>query len=482
MAESIFGTDFLTEEYILNNYNFHKFDKNHILVTAEHGGWALLSRQEFELFKFHRAHENPALYSLLKEKGLIISEENVLNIVEDYKKRHKFLFQGPSLHIVVPTFRCNQTCVYCHSRAMPDESSNVDMDKKTAKKTVDFIFKSPARVIAIEFQGGECLLNYKIVEYIIDSAKRKAKKTGKRVGFALVTNLTLMNDEILESLKKRKIKGIATSLDGPKKVHDKNRKYLNGVGSYKDVANWVKKIKKEWEHDFNLNALCTVTRHSFEHGKEIVDEYLKLGFNGVWLRPLNNIGVASDKWSRIGYSMNEFFEFYKKTLNYIIKKNLEGKKFNELTATLVLKKIIQKNDPLFADLQSPCGAGIGQLLYNYKGEIFTCDEGKIFEEFKLGSVHSSEYADIFNETLITMMDLSSKKNYLCDACVWSPYCGICPVYTYASQGTLVSLLPMDDKCKLYSKIIKTIFEKTLFSEQERKILFDWYKTDRVFNR
>lgn len=481
MAESIFGTDFLKEDYILNSYNFHKFGRDKILVTTEHGAWALLSGKEFELFKFHRVHEDPNLYSLLKGKGLIVTEENVPDIADVYRERHRFLFQGPSLHIIVPTFRCNQKCIYCHSRAASDKAKEFDMDKKTARKAVDFMFQSPSPVIGIEFQGGECLLNFKMVEYIIDTARRKAKKTGKRVSFALVTNLTQMNDEILKSLKKRRICGIATSLDGPKKVHDRNRKYLGGKGSYDDVVEWVKRIKEEWKHDFNLNAMATITKYSLPYGKEIVDDYIRLGFDGVWLRPLNNIGAAGDEWNKISYSMDEFFDFYKKTLGYIIEKNREGRKINELMATLFLKKIIQKRDPLYADLQSPCGAGIGQLVYDYKGDIFTCDEGKIFDEFRLGNVHTSKYADIFNETLITMTDLSSKKNYLCDRCAWSPYCGTCAVYTYASQGTLVSLLPLDDKCRLHSRVIELVFEKLLFSEPERRILLDWFKKDRVFN-
>ena len=132
-------------------------------------------------------------------------------------------------------------------------------------------------------------------------------------------------------------------------------------------------------------------------------------------------------------------------------------------------------------MQSPCGAGIGQLVYNYKGDIFSCDEGKLFDEFKLGNVFTSEYKDLFNETLIKLLDLSSKKNYLCDRCAWNPYCGLCTVYTYASQGTFVSLLPLDDKCRLHSRIVKTLFEKLLLSEPERKILLGWVKRDRVFN-
>ncbi len=480
MAESIFGTDFLTEGYVLNNYNFHRFKKGKILVTTEHGAWALLDEREFELFQFHRVHEDPSLFSLLKEKGLIVTESNVGGIIEDQKKRFSFLFQGPSLHIVVPTMRCNQRCVYCHSRAEPEKGEKFDMDKKTAKKTLDFIFQTPSPVIVIEFQGGECLLNFEIVDYFISEAKKLAEKSGKKLGIALVSNLTQVNDKILKTLKGHGVRGLATSLDGPRKVHDKNRKYLGGKGSHADVVRGIEKVKGKWKEDFALNAMCTITRHSLDYGKEIVDEYIRLGFSGVWLRPLNNVGFAGEKWKEIGYSMDEFFDFYSDTLDYIIKRNQEGETINELNATLFTKKIIQKEDPLFSDMQAPCGAGIEQLVYDYKGDIFCCDEGKIFEEFKLGNVASSEYRDIFNETLTTMIDLSSKKNYLCDNCAWNPYCGICTVYAYASQGSMVSLLPLDDKCRFYSKVLPRIFEKILFSRDEREVLLDWVKRDKVF--
>ena len=138
---------------------------------------------------------------------------------------------------------------------------------------------------------------------------------------------------------------------------------------------------------------------------------------------------------------------------------------------------------MVVDIQSPCGAAIGQLLYKYNGDIHTCDEGKIFEEFKLGNVKTSKYSDIFKNNIVsTLIDISSKKNYLCDNCVWNPYCGICPIYTYGAQGNIVSKLSMDDKCKVYSEITKTIFKKLLFSEVDKKIFFDWYKKDVVFGR
>ncbi len=472
MVKSYFAPT-LREQYILNNFNAHKFDENNFLVTTEHGSWVLLNKQEYELLRLHKLDEDPNLFKELKEKGVILSEDNVEKVVDSYRERFSFLFQGASLHIVVPTLRCNQRCIYCHSRAVPDSGKGFDMDEKTARAVVDFIFKTPSPVITIEFQGGDCLLNFETVEFIMDYARKKEKESKKKLRFAIVTNLTKMDESILKSLKDRGIKSLSTSLDGPKELHDRNRKYLDGTGSYDDVVYWIKKIKEEWK-DLHLTAMSTTTRYSFDFGDELVDEYIDLGFNDVWLRPLNNIGFAAESWKKIGYSAEEYLDFYKKELEYIVEKNRAGTPVRELMTSIMLKRILLKGDARFTDIQSPCGAAIGQILYKYNGDIHTCDEGKLFDEFRLGDVFSTPYSGIYeNQTLEAMIDISSKKNYLCDACVWSPYCGICPIYSYAAQGTIVSKLAMDDKCRIMQGLIEHIFRKMLFSERHKKLFLEW---------
>ena len=139
----------------------------------------------------------------------------------------------------------------------------------------------------------------------------------------------------------------------------------------------------------------------------------------------------------------------------------------------MLKKILNKRDPMFVDIQSPCGAAIGQLLYDHKGNIFTCDEAKIFEEFKLGNVKTSNYKDIFNnKTLRAMIDISSKYPTLCDACPFSPFCGICLVNIYKSQGNIIPKLTEDFRCNIFKKLIPNIFHRLLFTDN-RKIFLKW---------
>ena len=80
-------------------------------------------------------------------------------------------------------------------------------------------------------------------------------------------------------------------------------------------------------------------------------------------------------------------------------------------------------------LRSPCGGVIGQLAYNYNGDIFTCDEGRMLAEtgdlsFKLGDVFHSTFSQIFESSVCKLVCTASCLESIpcCEQCVYSPYC------------------------------------------------------------
>jgi len=465
------------KNFILNKFNHFQFDEDHILITTDYGSWVVLSKEEYRLLRLGRAYEDPNLFRVLEERGIILTEDNITRVIQDFRERYHFLFRGPSLHIVIPTFRCNQKCIYCHSAPKTLEEKKYDMDEETAKAIVDFIFKSPAKLLVIEFQGGDPLLNFDILKTIVEYAEEVSRRVKKKVLFNLVTNLTLMTEEILQFLIDHHIMGLATSLDGPKEVHDKNRKYLSGKGSYDDVVYWIKRLKTEYRGKFNLNALTTITRYSLEYPKEIPEELARLGFDGVWLRFMNNLGFAKKEWKKIGYTPEEYIKFWKESSQHIMRINMR-RPFLEIMTTILLKKILNKMDPMFVDIQTPCGAAITQLLYDHKGDIFTCDEAKIDPIFKIGNVKTTSYTDVFrNPTVVSMIDISSRFASLCDACPWFAYCGICLVNVYESTGTIIPKLPLDFRCRVFKEMIKSIFYNLIFSQTHRRVYLNWVRLE-----
>lgn len=467
------------KDYAYNFYRVYSFGKDKNLITTDHGAWVLLDDEEYKLLRSHQVHRDPELFTVLEDKGIIVTRDNFKRVVEDFRKRFHFLFRGPTLHIVVPTFRCNMKCIYCHSTSKLMSARGFDMDEDTAKSIVDFIFTSPSKSFVIEFQGGEPLARFDIVRFIVDYALKKSKETKKEVKFSLVTNLTMMDEDKLNFLKSRRIMGISVSFDGPKEVHDKNRKYVSGAGTYDDVTYWIRRINTEFKYDFNLNALTTITRFSLPFYKEIVNEFIKFNLKMIWFRFLNNLGYARSAWKRIGYAAEEYLEFYKRGLDYVIEVNKRDF-ILEVFTTIIARKILQIPDPMFVDIMSPCGAGgIGQLLYDHKGDIYTCDEAKILDTFKLGNVKNVTLKDVLTHpTTVSMANVSTKLSLICDSCPWSPYCGVCPVHLYVTQGSIVPKLVGEFRCRIFSEMIRTVFLK-IFNKDERKIIIKWVNSLRL---
>ena len=114
---------------------------------------------------------------------------------------------------------------------------------------------------------------------------------------------------------------ICTSIDRNEELQNKNRPYKYG-NSYRKTIEQIKKLRKK---EINVSAIETTTKYSLNKFREIVDECIKLKLNNIFIRPLTKLGKADSNRDKIGYSAEEFLEFYKNALeDYIIKKNKEG--------------------------------------------------------------------------------------------------------------------------------------------------------------
>jgi His-Xaa-Ser system radical SAM maturase HxsB len=445
-----------------------------------------LDAEEFDGFSRGFFAKKTSKFEELEDKFFIMNKNSSVKMIERYKSKNPFLFfKGPSLHIIVLTLRCNHKCVYCQASSVAQDCSDRDLDMENAKKIVDFIFESPNEDIAIEFQGGEPTLNWPVLEFIVKYARELNMGAKRNIEFRLVTNFSAMDEERLKFIFKNLI-SVSTSLDGPKKLHDSNRVYLKGKirSSYEVTAKWLEKILREYNLEKNKasssykwqpGAITTISRRSLGYPYEIVDEYKKWGFENVFLRPINSFGVAKNVWDRIGYSPEEYIEFYKKAVSYIIKLNKKGEFFRELYASNMLVKILTDSDPNYTELRSPCGAGIGQLLYNYDGKIYTCDEGRMIEgdEFMIGDVRSDSYKKVIESPKIKSVCVAScMENLTCDLCVFKPYCGVCPIHNYVNTGGIFASSANSDRCKINKAILEFLFEE-LRNPETKKIFMKW---------
>lgn len=452
------------------NYYFEKIDRRNYFISTDTGWNIIIDSKKFEKLK------NGKLLKILSEYN-----NSVLNCIKSYKNINKYTYSAPSLHIIVITLRCNHLCRYCRAT---DSRLNYDIDEKTLKKTIDFIFQTPNRNITIEFQGGEPLIRWELIKKGVDYIKNKNKIYNKNIIISIVTNLTLMDMEKLKFMIKNNI-SICTSIDGPEFIHNKNRIYYS-KSSHREVIYWFKLIKKTFEKnnsgetDSIPSALMTTTSLSLKYPEKIIDEYRKLGTGGIFIRPLSPVGYTKKVWDKIGYTADEFLKFYEKAIDYIIEINRQGEIFVERNAAIKLKKIILKDDPNFLDLRNPCGAVIGQLAYNYNGDIYTCDEGRMVGAlkdytFKIGNVYTSKYTDILNSPATRLCLISSclENQPKCARCAFKPYCGVCPVFNYETSSNTFGSFKSFFWCDVEKGIFKILIKK-LTDSKNYKIFLRWF--------
>jgi uncharacterized protein len=77
------------------------------------------------------------------------------------------------------------------------------MSEGTALKSLDLVFQSPARHITLEFQGGEPLLNFDLIRFIVPRAKERAAERSKTMNIVVATNLAVASDEIIGVFARR---------------------------------------------------------------------------------------------------------------------------------------------------------------------------------------------------------------------------------------------------------------------------------------
>lgn len=442
-----------------------------VLLSNDVGQWILLDRPDFiRLVRGQLSAEHPR-HAELVERGMLREGLDAHDLARRLRRKKAALGIGTHLHILVLTLRCNHACGYCHASHAGMAAQDLDMSAQTARRSVDLALQSPAGLITIELQGGEPLANWPVVVELIRYGRERSQALGRELRFNLVSNLSLMDEEKLQVLVAPDI-GVCTSLDGPADLHDHNRRLVGGASSYAQVVHWLGRFRQAyadrgWDpRQFRVEALSTVTRASLGRVKDIVDTYLALGLPALHVRGLNPYGFAESAWARIGTSTDELLAFHGEVLDEILDRIRHGADLREQTAATFLTKLLTPDDPNHLDLRSPCGAGTGQLAYDYDGQVYTCDEGRMLARmgdpaFRLGDVEDAQMGELVGHPTVRAMAVASTLEALpgCNHCVYQPWCGVCPVHTWRTQGDLFGQRPRSELCKLHQGQIELLLRR-----------------------
>lgn len=465
---------------MINHFNFKQFGSDSFLITNDFGRYLFLKSEEFRNLVKGQYMRGTPLYEKLHSNLFVLEPMELYSheTSDDLRSMKNYVFSSTALHIFVLTTHCNLRCVYCQAQDQKNSDKGM-MNTEIALKAVEIALQSPAKHLTIEFQGGEPLLNFPVIQDTIEYAEEH--KADKELSYTLVSNLSLLTPEILDYLLAHDV-NICTSVDGPEFLHNRNRQALGNVGSYQLMKRGAELLQ---QRGVSFSAIQTTTRESLKYPREIVREYHRLGTPGIFLRPLTPLGFAKNDWGAIGYTPEEWLAFYKEAFFEILQINKEGTWFPEQHAVYFLKKILHGYALNYMELRSPCGAGVGQLAYYYDGNVYSCDEARMVSEtgdqaFLLGNVFESTYQDIVQsgpcKAACAASIIESLPN--CCDCVYQPYCGVCPVINYAMDGDIFPRKAKGYRCQVYGGILDFLFSLLREGNEETMlVLKSWIEDD-----
>lgn len=173
---------------------------------------------------------------------------------------------------LLTTTECNARCYYCFENGI----KQYPMTKKVADATIQYIIKNyPEPQFAINWFGGEPLMNFEIMKYITE----ELKKAGYDLIAHITTNGSLLTEEMLEYFQKEYSDlSFQITIDENGEKYGKIKRYvdIDAKDAYKRVINNVCMLL---DHHVTTNVRLNFAASKIERAKEIYIQ-LKKEFEG----------------------------------------------------------------------------------------------------------------------------------------------------------------------------------------------------------
>ena len=334
--------------------------------------------------------------------------------------------------VLMLTTSCNLACRYCYEDREEGCVPPVDgggapgeMSPESLRESVGFLLdhSGEVRKVSVVLFGGEPLLRFPLLRVAVHEARAMAKASGKEISFSLTTNGTLLTAEIARFLKENRV-SVCVSIDGPREIHDVNRPYATGRGSYDDVERGIAHLMEN-RGGYPLAARVTLgrgvvdVRTTFRHLRGI-------GFDEVGFAPAS--AAEGSRTALTGEELDAVLDGFRDLAVEYVDDVRERRMpaFSNMTQILGL---IHRGDPM----PYPCGAGIGMLAADPSGVLYPCHR-----LCGIGESMGDPSRGIASDARARFLDGARRRRESgCDACWAKNFCaGGCYHDAYLRQGDL----------------------------------------------
>lgn len=351
---------------------------------------------------------------------------------------------------------CPLDCIYCYGQKGTYGNPG-QMNSSVAKQTISTFLDIFSSIRAIQFFGGEPLLNLMVVEntvkYLREFIKKYNIKNKPRIFLVTGLGVSILKMKYLEKfLKDYPEFEITVSCDGPPEIHNILRPFRNGKPSFEIVAKNIDLLRQ-------LNQPkaieVTYTKVHLDNNVSLLDvrDFFEKRF-GIQNLIIVPVMFANSLLSIPNNQMKDLF--YDKL--WAVKMVEYGKGIEKGKGIKLLKYFA--NEILnMHPLPYLCDAGFSNFAVDTEGDIYPCHLVVNKKEFKIGNVYDEKekLKDLFSVYAKKYRELSDKrKDKRCMNCFLEYFCLGCPFGYYLEKGTFT--IPHD-----YCKIKKGMTQSILYA-------------------
>ncbi|MGL5245399.1 MAG: radical SAM protein, partial [Sarcina sp.] len=308
---------------------------------------------------------------------------------------------------------CNLKCTYCFYHSLSDKrdvKSYGTMNESTLETVVKKALKEADSECTFAFQGGEpTLAGLSFFKNLID-LENKYNYKNLKINNTIQTNGTLITEEWAIFLREHNFL-VGISLDGPKDIHNLNRKDCKGMDTFNKVIKSINLLEK---YNVQFNILCVITSKSCKHIKTIYNYFKSMNFKYVQF--INCLDPLYEQWGIYPYSLKpNDFTYFLKTLfdewyrDFISGNYISIRYFDSLIELMVNGK------------SSSCGMnGICtcQFVIESDGSVYPCDF-YVLDKCKLGNIENMSFKGIYESKISQeFIKYSISINEKCNCCKW----------------------------------------------------------------
>lgn len=219
------------------------------LMNAEYGyavncsyphSFRLLNKSQYAILEaingaddvFTLAHRLHLPVETLQQFLLILQKTEIVNFGDGFTMPQKPVLPNALNFWIHTTNACNLGCSYCYiSTLNAGKAMAASVQQQLIFKLVEVARVKSVKHVKLRLAGGEPLGQFNAWKIFIPEAKTALAKEGCKIDIAFITNLTILNNDIIEFSKEHSI-SYGVSIDGLEAVHDATRSFRSGRGSF----------------------------------------------------------------------------------------------------------------------------------------------------------------------------------------------------------------------------------------------------------